>query len=304
MCSLKYRQGWYRFSRKLLTCCQLALLVYFPTSPIVADPLSPQTPTRARLSYSTENLTVSPISLQGGSTLTVVSPEKWDSVADHLLTVVKKIHKEYSTLFGEIPSFVSSVRLIEHDQFLAQTGAPSWTNALYFRGEILIPISEKEKLDLDDLVRSIRHEYTHAVIHALSGGRCPGWLDEGLAEWSEGDENPALPPALSAWVKKQPIVSLKLLQGGFTKLDFAMVPAAYAESLFASNLILSKFGFDEVRTYFDLLRGGTEKSFAFQKSFGISESAFEEVLNTSLVKWAKDREATTSNRGMGLKPSK
>jgi hypothetical protein len=171
---------------------------------------------------------------------------------------------------------------MDEESFYLSTGAPRWTNAMYFKNQILIPMAVEGETDYDNLVRSIKHEYTHAVIHALSDGKCPGWLDEGLAQWAEGDENPALRPALTTWLKRNEVVSLKLLQGGFTKLETRMVAAAYAQSLYAAEYMIEGFGFEKIKTYFEDLRSGSDKADAFQGSFGMSEVSFERRLGSHL----------------------
>jgi hypothetical protein len=234
-----------------------------------------------------DNLSISPLRLQGGSTFTMISPERWEVLARRISRVIEKVHREYNVLLGRVPPFVASVRLLERDAFLLKTGAPTWTNALYYRGEIMIPFSELERLDAGDLTRSVRHEYLHAVVHALSGGKCPGWIDEGLAQWAEGAENPALRAALVDWLIEHEPVALELLQGGFTRLQTAMVPAAYAESLYSANMLVERFGFAAIRRYFDLLKTGAARQDAFLESFHVSEATFEQALGTSLKSWSK-----------------
>jgi len=237
-----------------------------------------------------DNTTViTPHSLDGGSSLTVIAPAQWNAIAEHLTSVIKRAHGEYAELFGGIIPVTITFRLMDRKSFLEKTGAPQWTNALYYKQEILIPLHESKPFDKVDLIRSVRHEYLHSVIHALSGGRCPGWLDEGLAQWAEGSENTALHPALLKWIRYNPPVPLSLLQGGFTKLEGSMVPAAYAESLFASNLVISTFGFKAIRKYFDELRSGKKKSDAFVTGFGVSELTFERGLGAALRAWENRR---------------
>ena len=138
------------------------------------------------------------------------------------------------------------------------------------------------------LYRSVKHEYTHAVINALSGGRCPGWLDEGLAQWAEGSVNPALEPALRKWLYFNPPIPLDLLQGGFTRLELPMVPPAYAQSLFAARSVIKTFGFPKISKYFKNLRKGKRKVSAFENSFDVDDSSFEKALGKSMKNWAYD----------------
>lgn len=226
-----------------------------------------------------------PLMLMGGSKLTLIWPEKLSALSEKLSIGLSKTHQFFTDLLGEIPAFTSSIRLIDEETFYLTTGAPRWTNAMYYRGQIIIPLPANEVPDFDNIYRSLKHEYTHAVLNTLSAGKCPGWLDEGLAQWAEGEENPALRPALYDWLSKHKPVGLELLQGGFTKLNSDMVPAAYAQSLFAANTMVKTFGFSQIRHYLDNLRMGQSPQTAFNRAFNLSESAFEEKLGGALLNW-------------------
>jgi hypothetical protein len=236
------------------------------------------------------NLSFSPMKLIGGSTLMMVSPKEWAPLAQELSGQLRQTHEQYYRLFGIIPALSATVRLMEAEEFYEKTGAPRWTNAMYFRGEITIPLVPNQTIDLENLFRSLKHEYTHAIINALSGGRCPGWLDEGLAQWSEGYVNPALTPALKIWLRSRPPIPLTLLQGGFTRLQNEMVPPAYAQSLFAARSVINTFGMHKVRDYFAALRTGQTKPDSFKTAFGVTETAFEGALQKSLTNWKGSRE--------------
>lgn len=271
----------------------LALLfVGLASGTSVAQSAAFDSDSKARLASTDKNiidasLNFEPLRLDGGSKITVISPLGWSNIADSLKGSVERTHREFTQLFGEIPAFKTSLRLIDEESFFLITGAPKWTNAMYYRGQIIIPLPSNENVDTANLERSLRHEYTHAVVHALSNGKCPGWLDEGLAQWSEGTENPALRPALLRWLKSNPPVPLNLLQGGFTKLETSMVPAAYAQSLYATNSVINNHGFLQLRSYFDRLREGASKSEAFINNFKLSESSFEQRLGSTLRSWRK-----------------
>lgn len=247
---------------------------------------------RARLASPLETsafheVTSPPFELADGSSLIFVSPYRWVPLARRLAGSLSEIHRTLSILLGEIPAFSSSIRLMEEEAFFTSTGAPRWTNAMYYRGQIVIPLSISEPADEVNLSRSLRHEYTHALIHSLSGGRCPGWIDEGMAQWAEGEENPALQPALRNWLRNEPPVSFGLLQGGFTRLQPQMVPAAYAQSLFATNTLLRIHGFKTLRRYLDELHRGTDAAIAFRLIFNQSESSFEKQLSRSMIAWSR-----------------
>jgi hypothetical protein len=236
-------------------------------------------------------MTYTPLQLPGGSRLTLISPQDWENTGHKLGAVLTATHDRFYRLLGTIPSIETTVRLMDAELFYEKTGAPTWTNAMYYRGEVMIPISSQSPLDYEELSRAVKHEYTHAIIHALSNGRCPGWLDEGIAQWAEGDENPALQPALHRWLKSNPPIALSKLKGGFTRLEASMVPAAYAQSLFASNMILSNHGFKSLSRYLSELKADAKMSdsSSFMSAFSINPKTFEQQLASLLEKWKHKR---------------
>lgn len=249
---------------------------------------SGQAPVRARYASPERDSTLRflPLTLEDGSRLTLISPKHWSDIAEEISSELHRTHQELTKLFGAIPPFRSSVRLMDEPSFYELTGAPGWTNAMFFRGEIIIPLSTSKPIDLDNLHRSVKHEYSHAILSALSGGAIPGWIDEGLAQWLEGEENPALRNSLRHYLKRSNPVPLKLLQGGFTRLEPAMVPAAYAQSLLAVQAMIKAYGIDKIAMYLDLLRNEEDKEVAFVAAFGISQSDFEYKLHTTLRQWS------------------
>lgn len=226
------------------------------------------------------------LSDRDGSSLTLISPDQWLPLAHRLARSLRQAHTQFAGLFGQMPTISTSIRLIDEESFYQSTNAPRWTNALYFRGQIIIPLSASSAADTENTLRSVRHEYTHAVISAMSGGRCPGWIDEGLAQWAEGSENPALRPALAAYLRNNPAVPLALLQGGFTRLDQKMVAAAYAQSLVASVALLQTFGFPTLGKYLRNLRENQDRDQAFLDAYGITTGTFEERLSQQLARWS------------------
>ena len=251
-----------------------------------------QTSERARYVQPEESspLRFTPINLANGSKLTLIAPTRWSETASSLITVLNTTHDHFTRLFADIPAFSTSIRLMDEDEFFELTGAPRWTNAMFFRGQIILPLSKGKAIDIENLNRSVRHEYTHAILSALSAGNLPGWLDEGLAQWFEGEESPGLRDALREWLKTHEPVSLSLLQGGFTKLKAEMVPAAYAQSLIATRLVAEKYGFPALGAYFMLLRDGIDKDAAFKTAFNISPAEFEEEMGRALKRWVSKGE--------------
>jgi hypothetical protein len=230
---------------------------------------------------------LSELSLDSGTRVTIIAPNYWTDIAEEFKTKLREYHVEFQDLFGNIPPFHSTVRIMEENDFFLKTRAPRWTNALFFKNEIMIPLGNE--YDFESIHKALKHEFSHAAINSLTKGRCPGWMDEGLAQWIEGQENPALAKALERWLDTHQPIRLTLLQGGFTKLKTEMVPAAYAQSLFTINSMISSFGFEGIQEYFKMLRLNYNDMHAFEKSFNISKVDYERYLRALLEKWHKNR---------------
>jgi hypothetical protein len=258
-----------------------------------SDSTSSPLPPRARYASPDRDASLRflPLNLEDGSRLTLISPRYWSDVAEEISEELQRTHQDLTRLFGAIPPFRSSVRLMDEPSFYELTGAPGWTNAMFFRGEIIIPLSTAKPIDIDNLHRSVKHEYSHAVLAALSGGAIPGWIDEGLAQWLEGEENPALRNSLRSYLKRASPVPLSLLQGGFTRLESNMVPAAYAQSLLAVQAMIKAYGVEKIAQYLELLRKDEDKDVAFFTAFGLTENDFEYKLHTTLRQWSSPSKA-------------
>ena len=240
---------------------------------------------KARLNEKNSTLTYSPLVFSDGSNLTLVTPQQFKTLTRQLSFVVQELHQRLKSIFGNIPQFSTSIHLMEESKFFSETNAPEWTNAIYYKNKIIIPIPQNlREINYKSIVRAVKHEYTHAVVNALSKGRCVGWLDEGLAQWAEGYESKSLQKALIKQLRSGSLIPLSMLQGGFTGLKPEVVPVAYAQSLYLTRAIINHFGFLPLRTYFKALRIGYSQEAAFIAAFNVNESLMEAIGTKKLLK--------------------
>lgn len=232
---------------------------------------------------SRSTISLPPISFEDGGELTIVSSTSWVGVSEIVRDTVLSTHARLGSYFGELPPVKTIIRLMDEDVFFLTTGAPRWTNALYIKDQIIIPLPPHTDLDVANLERSIKHEYTHAVIHGLSNGQCPGWLDEGLAQWMEGPMNPLLMKAFNRWLKDHKPLPLSMLQNGFTQLNPSMVPAAYAQSLFSAQHLIKNQGFEKIRAFLTGLKDSSSQSSSFDGAFSFAIKDFEKAMHEDLA---------------------
>jgi hypothetical protein len=208
-------------------------------------------------------------------------------IAQFAIKVLDETFDELTSLLGTDIREKVVLRFISPEKFRMETGAPSWTSAMYYKGEISIPYGQGKAMKAADLNQTLRHEYLHAVMAELSGFRCPAWLDEGLAQMIEGKVNPALLPALKKWLKNNEAIPLSKLKRGFTRLDKSQVAVAYAQSYLAGKYLVDKFGYPAVVKYMENLRDRHEDGQAFMDAFGVSLEDFEAGFANELREWTE-----------------
>jgi len=214
------------------------------------------------------------------------SEEQAKNLAARSAAMLNETLEELSRVFKFRPEKQVVLRLVSQEEYQRLTGSPDWTSAMYINGVITIPLSKNHTISEKQLQKTIRHEYIHAFIDELSGGNCPAWMDEGLAQLLEGKPNKLLGPALRSWIKHSEALPLAWLRDGFTGLDSAVVPAAYAQSLFAARSLVNTHGFEAVRDYLSLLSKGLLPDEAFHLAFNGQQEHFEERLTPQMKRWA------------------
>lgn len=142
------------------------------------------------------------------------------------------------------------VLLYSRQAFRDVTSSPSWADAVN-DGKIRVPISGLTSVT-PDLARTLKHEMTHSFVHQITGGRCPVWFNEGLAQLEEGKTTAAWGTQLSRALAAGQIPPYSALEGSFMNLRAEQAGLVYAKSLAALEYLRDTFGMDEVRS---LLKG-------------------------------------------------
>jgi hypothetical protein len=91
---------------------------------------------------------------------------------------------ELTNIYGHTPRQPITTLLYPNEAFREVTRSAEWVGGVY-DGKIRVPLGGLKHLHRGAR-RVLTHELTHAVIHAKSRQRCPRWLQEGLAQVSDG----------------------------------------------------------------------------------------------------------------------
>ncbi|MDO8546914.1 MAG: peptidase MA family metallohydrolase [Nitrospirales bacterium] len=186
-----------------------------------------------------------------------------------LLERLESAYRDVGRQLGAFPGSRVPVMLYTDGKFPVHASVPHWAQGL-FDGQIRLAVSWAA-LHEESLDKTLRHEYTHALIHARTRGNVPTWLSEGLAVANEGrgaDHERNLARAADR------LIPLDELHGSFLNLPSTQVPLAYAESAAAVDYLLSRHGAPKVRALLERL--GESKNFdaAFQEAVGVPYADF------------------------------
>jgi Tfp pilus assembly protein PilF len=172
------------------------------------------------------------------------------------------------------------VILYSGQQFQEVTDAPGWSGGIY-DGKIRIPIGGIEQ-ETPGLRRLLYHEYTHAVVRSITA-RCPTWLNEGLAQYFEGDEiDSRKKEALKRVAQTGKLPSLVALEGSFMGLGNTQAMYAYLFSLSSVRYMVDSFGMYRVKTVLEELGKGADTGKAVSSGIMISYEEFERGWKRSL----------------------
>jgi tetratricopeptide (TPR) repeat protein len=186
-------------------------------------------------------------------------------LATDVLRTLEEHFRGLQTELRYTPGEPIAVVLYTQQTFRDVTRAPSWAGAAN-DGRIRVPVQGLTSVS-DQLSHVLMHELTHSFIRQKTQGRCPQWLDEGLAQWMEGrrSESTALPLVAAYEQGMHPPV--KQLEGSWVSFSGQGASFAYAWSLASVESIIANSGMWGIERLLGELAAG---------------SAIESALGTSL----------------------
>lgn len=145
-----------------------------------------------------------------GKHFELVCPESFsDEWAEELLEHLEAAYEEVGSKLAYYPEQKAQVLLLQTNDFKTVHDLPDWAGGLY-DGKIRLPVPNNIKPKA--LKGAILHEYTHHVAYLASSGRCPIWLNEGLAQIFEKDSD-NLPEISESAIDSQ--ITLYSIDSGF-----------------------------------------------------------------------------------------
>lgn len=191
------------------------------------------------------------------------------------LTELRQILRDTYRLVGQqfdyFPDHPITVLLYPAEGFEQVKGVSHPADGLY-DGKIRLPLRNGRRSDLE-LKRVLWHEYTHALIHDLSKGQCPVWLNEGIATLQEARVAPlSLRSVQQAYqegklIPWDPLWKDETPQGG--------LELHYAQAHLIAHYLVKRWGWKKMVELLGRLGQGYPLADAFRTVYKMSSAAIE-----------------------------
>src|SRR5450432_570610 len=203
-----------------------------------------------------------------------------DSLRAQIVAALESDYNDLSATLGNPTRDSILVTLYTEQAFFDVTRAPTWAGAIN-DGKLRIPVSGLTSVT-SDLARVLKHELAHSFITQLTGGRCPPWLHEGIAQFLEPKSLNGYGRQLSQLYKAQREIPLNALEGSFQNFSGAQAYVAYAESLAAVSYINDSYGMSDVQRILQRISQGSSTEAAMRETLHSDYGQFETDLGKYL----------------------
>ncbi|HEV7968938.1 MAG TPA: peptidase MA family metallohydrolase [Candidatus Acidoferrales bacterium] len=176
-------------------------------------------------------------------------------LAAEVLKTLESEFDEISTALNYVPPEPIGVILYTNQAFMDITRAPSWSGALN-DGRLRVPV-EGLSVMTTELARVLKHELTHSFVGQKTGGRCPVWLQEGIAQYMEGKRSRVNAGALAAAYENHMEFSLLSYETSWLNLPRDTAANAYAWSLAVVEMIVTVNGIDDLERILERIAEGS-----------------------------------------------
>jgi tetratricopeptide (TPR) repeat protein len=196
-----------------------------------------------------------------------------EAIGNQILAALESDYDDLVRDLGTPPRDNILVTLYTETEFFDVTHAPSWVGALN-DGKLRIPISGLTSVT-PELAHVLKHELAHSFVAKLSAGRCPPWLNEGIAQFLEPRSLAGDGHQLARLFKAQQNIPLNVLEGSFMRFSGSTAYIAYAESLAAVSYISDSYGLSDVQRILDRISQGSSTEAALRATIHSDYGQFE-----------------------------
>jgi tetratricopeptide (TPR) repeat protein len=205
-----------------------------------------------------------------------------EALRRQILATLESEYEELAREFGVEPRSSIQVILYTNQAFFDVTQAPSWTGALN-DGKLRIPLQGLGSV-APDLARVLKHELAHSFVNQLSMGRCPHWLNEGIAQALEPKSLGPRGPRLAQLFKLEQEIPLNALEGGFSSFSASEAMLAYDESLATVEYMWRGYGMSDILRILERLGRGDSVEAALRSTIHCDYRQLQDEVGAALLR--------------------
>ena len=166
--------------------------------------------------------------------------------------VLRTLEDHFRAIESELnftPAEPIGVILYTEQVFADITRAPAWVGALN-DGRIRVPVQGLTAVP-PELSRVLKHELTHSFIQQKTRGRCPVWLQEGVAQWMEGQRSSETADLLVSAYERKAAMPLAAMEHSWMRMPGEVALYAYAWSLGVVEYLVATYGMRDLERLLD-----------------------------------------------------
>jgi Peptidase MA superfamily len=204
-----------------------------------------------------------------------------DSFRRDLISTLESHYNDLVRDLGVAPRGSIAVILYTDQGFFDVTQSPAWAGAVN-DGKLRIPVSGMSSVN-SELSRVLKHELAHSFINQLSAGRCPQWLNEGIAQALEPKSLLSRGRRLAELFKAQKEIPFNALEGSFMHFSPMEAILAYDESLAAVQFIVDTQGMSDLQRILQRLGEGNSTEVALRATIHDDYGQLEREVGKYLI---------------------
>ncbi len=183
--------------------------------------------------------------------------------------------REVGADFAYWPNYKIVVLIYNPENFRAlRAKRPEWVAGEY-DGKMRVRLPEGQQ-DVDAVKEILYHEYTHALVHDLTNGRCGRWFDEGLATYEGKRYGPKDLDQLRSAAAQDRLISWDQLDQQFSfDLPGEAVALAYQQSYSLVRYLVERYGFWRIRRVLKAVTADHPTLETLKAELHVSQSSLE-----------------------------
>lgn len=198
------------------------------------------------------------------------------ALARDVLHTLESHFSAIELVFNYAPPDSIGVILYTQQAFQDITRAPGWASAIN-DGRIRVPVEGLTAVN-QELSRVLKHELTHSFVKQRTHGRASTWIQEGLAQWMEGQRSREDASALVQSYHRGQATSLSQLEGSWMGFAGAEVQRAYAWALACTEYLVESGGMDDIERILDRLSEGMTTEAALRE---VTHGGYDDLMQST-----------------------